>query len=124
VTAVDRAVAVHLLSFGYAHGPAPDAHIVLDLRAHFGDSPEADGLPELVEGVIPVLAAYRSGCGSYDGPVVVGVGCGDGRLAEAVAAMMQRRLDNGLVLVTAQHVGTVERARRAGETPRRPPQSS
>ncbi|WP_326797334.1 ATPase [Streptomyces sp. NBC_01808] len=110
----DPPVAVRLLSFGYAHGrPVPDAHIVLDLRAHFGDSPESrdpdrlvsetDGLPELVEGVIPVLAAYRSGSGSCDGPVVVGVGCADGRLAAAVAATMQRQMDNGLVLVTVEH---------------------
>lgn len=119
----DGPVAVRLVSFSYPHGPIPDAHIVLDLRTHFDDSPvrrgfidltdpaerayalvtETDGLPELVEGVIPVLASFRSGCGSDDGPVTVAVGCADGQLSAAVAIVMQRRLNNGLVLVTVEH---------------------
>ncbi|GAA2141222.1 ATPase [Streptomyces synnematoformans] len=121
VITVDRPVAVRLVSFGYAHGrPVPDAHIVLDLRAHFGDSPapygltepeslvaETDGLPELVEGVIPVLAAFRSGCGAAagDAPVTVAVGCADGRLAAGVASVVRRRTDSRLVRVTVEHRG-------------------
>ncbi|MFW6691784.1 ATPase [Streptomyces sp. MAR4 CNX-425] len=123
VITVERPVAVRLVSFGYAHGrPVPDAHIVLDLRAHFGDSSapcdftdpeslvaETDGLPELVEGVIPVLAAFRSGCGAAAGDapvaVAVAVGCADGRLAAGVAAAVRRRTDSRLVRVAVEHRG-------------------
>ncbi|WP_220189053.1 hypothetical protein [Streptomyces phytophilus] len=68
----NRPPAVHVTSFTYRHGPIPVADITLDLR-QFGEAaqlkpddltdrtrcdtctplaPEADGLPELIEGVV------------------------------------------------------------------------
>ena len=26
---------IEIVSFGYLHGPAPDAHLAIDIRAHF-----------------------------------------------------------------------------------------
>ncbi|GAA2689336.1 hypothetical protein GCM10010400_62790 [Streptomyces aculeolatus] len=108
--AEEPSASVHVTSFTYAHGPVPVADITLDLR-RFGDSldlepgdltgipvcdtcsplpPEADGLPELIEGIVPLVRALRSGPG--DGPVTVAVGGAEGRLAATVAAAMHRRM--------------------------------
>ncbi|GAA2115225.1 hypothetical protein GCM10009802_15120 [Streptomyces synnematoformans] len=43
--------------------------------------PAADGIPELIEAVVPVVAAFRTGNGPGDGPVTLAVGCADGRLS-------------------------------------------
>jgi hypothetical protein len=120
--AEDLPVAVHFTSFTYEHGPIPAADITLDLR-QFGDSlelepddltsihicdtcsplpPEADGLPELVEGIVPVVRAFRSGPG--DGLVTVAVGDADGHLAATVATAMHRRMDRRRARMTLEHL--------------------
>jgi hypothetical protein len=125
--------AVHVVSFSYGHGPFPfsGTDITLDLRGQFSSSPvpesdgitdvtgltvcdacaqtepEADGAAELVEGVIPLVAAFRSGTGEQ--PVTVAVGCADGQLSATVATAMQRRM-NGLVRVTLEHLARTAEA--------------
>lgn len=64
--------------------------------------PEADGLPELVEGIVPAVRAFRSGPG--DGPVTVAVGDADGRLSATVATAMHRRMGRH-VRVTLERLG-------------------
>ncbi|MFF0728042.1 hypothetical protein [Streptomyces sp. NPDC004134] len=117
----NRPPAVHVTSFTYRHGPIPVADITLDLR-QFGETaqlkpddltngtrcdtctplaPEADGLPELIEGVVPVVSAYRTGPG--DGPVTVAVGGSDGHLPATVATALQRRLARHVHATLAHH---------------------
>lgn len=118
------AAAVRVMSFSYGRGPLPfsGTDITLDLRGQINRSPvqesggiteltvcdtcaqpelAADGAAELVEGVVPLVAAFRSGTG--EGPVTVAVGCTDGQLSATVATAMQRRM-NGLVPVTVEHL--------------------
>ena len=84
-------------SFGYGFGPAPRAHLVVDVRDHFRDphvSPElreltardervvravlgTSGVPALVRSI--VLAARSFLAGPAGGPVVVAIGCVGGR---------------------------------------------
>ncbi len=144
-SAKEPSAAVHVKSFSFACGPFPfpGADIVLDLRNRFshGSSAaepdditdvtgltvcgtcsqvelEADGVAELVEGVVPLVAAFRSGTG--DGPVTVAVGCISGRLSAAVATAMQRRM-NGLVHATVEHLALPADAEpRPGTTPTAP----
>jgi hypothetical protein len=115
------------MSFGYARGPFPSSRtdITLDLRGQISGSSvqesgditdvtgltvcdacaqtelAADGAAELIEGVVPLVAVFRSGTG--EGPVTVAVGCADGQLSATVATAMQRRM-NGLVRVTVEHL--------------------
>ncbi|WP_407564982.1 hypothetical protein [Streptomyces sp. 184] len=120
-SAEEPPAAVRVTSFTYGRGPIPAADITLDLR-QFGDSlelepdsligiticdtcaplvPGADGLPELVEGIVPVVRAFRSGPGG--GPVTVAVGSVDGRVSATVATAMHRRLGRR-VRVTVEHL--------------------
>ncbi|MFE1786474.1 ATPase [Streptomyces sp. NPDC059506] len=95
---------VTVTSFGYLHGPAPEAHIVLDLRKHFRDphvSPElrhltADdravreavlrtpGILPLIDATAAAVRAYQGGPSA--GPVTVAVGCAGGRHRAATVA--------------------------------------
>lgn len=136
------AAEVHVMSFSYGRGPFPfsGTDITLDLRGRFnhgssirefGDITDvtgltvcdacaqmelaADGAIELVEGVVPLVAAFRSGTG--EGPVTVAMGCADGQLSAAVATAMQRRM-NGLVRVTVEHLTpATDAAPQPGTTP-------
>ncbi|WP_344290939.1 hypothetical protein [Streptomyces synnematoformans] len=120
---------MRVMSFSFARGPLPfpGTDITLDLREQFGGSerePDDIAAPsgatvcdacaqvelktegaaeaaDLVEGIIPLVAAFRGGTGG--GPVTVAVGCADGQLAATVATAMQRRM-NGLLTVTVEHL--------------------
>lgn len=96
---------IEILSFGYLHGPAPSAHLVLDLRHHFRDphvSPElryltahdqpvrdavlgTSGIPELISATTRVVEAFRAGPSA--GLVTVAVGCAGGRHRAATVAL-------------------------------------
>lgn len=93
---------VEITSFGYGHGPAPEAHLTLDLRTHFNDPHPAlqgltardervrhavlgtPGVIELVDATVAAVRAYLAGPSA--GPVTVAVGCVGGRHRSAVVA--------------------------------------
>lgn len=97
---------VTVISFGYGHGPEPEAHITLDLRTHFRDPhvrPELRGLTAadtpvqvavagtpgiwpLIEAVVAAVRAYLAG--PTAAPVRVAVGCVGGRHRSAVVAQL------------------------------------
>lgn len=97
-------VTVEIISFGYGHGPAPDAHITIDVRHHFRDphiNPELRNLTAndhaVVDAVLgtpgvnqTVAASAELVCGLLagptKGPVRVAVGCVGGRHRSAVMA--------------------------------------
>jgi UPF0042 nucleotide-binding protein len=105
-----------IISFGYGHGEAPDAHLTLNLRDHFRDpyfSPELRYLtaedPRVVDAVLntrgiaelityAVMAVHAFLSGPSGGPVTVAVGCVGGRhRGAAVAAEITRQLaDDGV----------------------------
>ncbi|MCY1649220.1 ATPase [Streptomyces sp. SL203] len=115
---------VRLISFGYLHGPAPEATITLDLRTHFRD-PHVDpslryltamdeavraavrsteGIPALTEAAADMVEAYLNGP-SGEHPVTVAVGCAGGRHRAASVALdlaAELRDSRGLV-VTVLH---------------------
>lgn len=107
---------VEIISFGYGHGPAPEAHIVLDLRQHFRD-PHVDpalrqltaadrvvreavyrtpGVMDLIEAATATVRAFLAG--PTTAPVTVAVGCVGGRhRSAAVASAIDIRLrDHGI----------------------------
>ena len=114
--------AVTITSFGYGHGPAPEAHIVLDLRTHFRD-PHVDpalrgltardqrvrravhdtpGVLELVDATAAAVRAYLAGPSA--GPVTVAVGCVGGRHRSGVVADTLRIvLDDHDIPAAVQH---------------------
>lgn len=96
--------AVEIISFGYGHGPAPEAHLTVDVRHHFRD-PHVDpalreltardervrravlrtpGVGELVDATAAAVRAFLAGPSA--GPVTVAVGCVGGRHRSAVVA--------------------------------------
>lgn len=139
------AAAVHLISFSYGSGPPPGADITLDLRRQFGSPaglepddltgpplceacghmpPEADGIPELIEDIVPVVTALRSGNGPGCGPATLAVGCADGRVSATVVTAMHRRM-NRQGRVTVEHLPhEPEPGPSALEAPPAPPQSA
>lgn len=114
--------AAEIISFGYGHGPAPRAHAVIDVRAHFRD-PHADpglrgltaadprvtgavlatpGIPELIAAVTALVRAY--GRGPQPAAVTVAVGCAGGRHRSAViAAEAARQLRRSGIPATVTH---------------------
>lgn len=113
---------VSIVSFGFGHAPAPDAHLVLDLRWHFRDPHVDPGLRSLTAvdrrvrravlrtaGIRPLLrATARSvlafGRGPSAGPLTVAVGCVGGRHRSAVVAhCLARRLRRRGLEVELQH---------------------
>jgi RNase adaptor protein for sRNA GlmZ degradation len=101
---------VEIISFGYGHGPSPEAHTVVDVRAHFRD-PHVDpalryltaedvpvmravlatpGVCRLVQAVVALAHAYRRG--PTPGPVVIAVGCVGGRHRSAGVAIEAARI--------------------------------
>lgn len=113
---------VRIVSFGYGHGDAPDAHLTLDLRSHFRDPHVSPAMRELTAthslvrrtvlgtpGVKALLTATVRAVQAYDaGPsardTVVAVGCAGGRHRSAVAAnVLARRLRRRGHAVTVEH---------------------
>ena len=123
---------VTITSFGYLHAPAPDAHIVLDLRHHFRDphvSPQlryltardipvrqavlgTPGIAELIEAVVAAVRAYLAGPSA--GPVTVAVGCAGGRHRAAVVAEALAQRLGGTVGHRDLHRDVVERGKGGG----------
>lgn len=91
------AAGIELVSFGFLHGPAPEADLVIDMRRHFRDphvNPEmrqltaehelvtrtvfaTPGVPELARATLAAVDAFRAGPSA--GTVRVAVGCAGGR---------------------------------------------
>lgn len=102
---------VVVMSFGFGHGPAPEAHVVVDLRHHFRDphvNPRlremtaqdrlvrravlgTPGIKPLLKALVAQVQAFRRGPSA--GVVTVAFGCVGGRHRSAVAAhVLARRL--------------------------------
>jgi UPF0042 nucleotide-binding protein len=113
---------IRIVSFGYGHAAAPDAHITLDLRTHFRDPHINPALRHMTAhdkpvrravfgtpGIRPLLAAtvravqaYATGPG--DGPITIATGCAGGRhRAATVANNLARRLRRRGHTVTVHH---------------------
>ena len=113
---------VRIVSFGYGHGDAPDAHLTLDLRHHFRDPhvrPEmreltaahrrvrrtvlgTPGVKALLNATVDVVQAYDAGPSARS--TVVAVGCVGGRHRSAVVAQaLGRRLRRRGHEVTVEH---------------------
>jgi hypothetical protein len=91
---------IMITSFGYGHGPAPFAHLIVDVRHHFRDPAlrhltatdervvravlETPGVPALVRSIVLAVSAFLAGPGG--GPVVVAIGCVGGRHRSPVIA--------------------------------------
>jgi UPF0042 nucleotide-binding protein len=107
---------IEIVSFGYLHGPAPDAHLAVDVRAHFKD-PHVDpslrqltahdqpvahavmatpGIPELVTALAATVHAYRAG--PTPARLTIAVGCAGGRhrSAQIATALMHLLQGDGL----------------------------
>ncbi|MYW01446.1 RNase adapter RapZ [Streptomyces sp. SID3343] len=99
------ATGVTVVSFGYLHGPAPEATVTLDLRTHYRDPHVSPDLRYLTAddeavrlavlgtpGIAPLLAATADMVVAYlagpsAGPITVAVGCAGGRHRAATVAM-------------------------------------
>lgn len=100
---------VTIVSFGYLHGPVPEAHVVFDVREHYRDphavSPElrhldaaslrvvravlaTPGVQPLIKAVAGVAESYQAG--PSPAPVTIAVGCAGGRHRSAVIANQVR----------------------------------
>lgn len=108
---------VEIVSFGFLHGPAPAAHVMIDVRQHVRDphiNPalreltardlrvrqnvmHTPGVRPLLAGIVAVIEAYQTGPSGLRtaprGPVRVALGCAGGRhrapvLGMALAAVM------------------------------------
>jgi RNase adaptor protein for sRNA GlmZ degradation len=106
--------AVHITSFGYLHGPAPSAHVTLDLREHFRDphiNPKlryltaydaevraavmaTPGIKELLTAVVAGVEAFLSGP-SGNAPVRIAIGCAGGRHRAGSTALALRAVCSG-----------------------------
>jgi len=129
--------AVEIVSFGYGHGPAPEAHATFDVRHHFRDphvNPalryltatdsevrtavlSTPGIPGLIEAIVSAVHAYRRG--PQPGPVTVAVGCAGGRhRSAAIAIEVARRLASDGATVAITHLDmarpVIERLERDG----------
>jgi UPF0042 nucleotide-binding protein len=113
---------VEIISFGYGHGPAPEAHAIFDVRHHFKDphvNPalryltaadaevidavmETPGIPGLIDAIAAMARSFRDG--PRPGAITIAVGCVGGRHRSAAIAMTAARLlqDDG-VPVTLTH---------------------
>lgn len=95
---------VTVISFGYGHGAAPEAHAVYDVRHHFKDPHVRPGLrsltgdsPAVIDAVMTTPGVERLVCsiaaaaaafldGPQPGPVTIAVGCVGGRHRSTVIA--------------------------------------
>ena len=113
---------IRVVSFGYGHGNAPEAHITLDLRHHFRDPHINPQLRELTAhhrtvrrtvlntpGIRPLLAATVRQAQAYAGGpsgdhITIATGCVGGRHRSAVVAKaLARRLRRRGHEVTVHH---------------------
>ena len=113
---------VRIVSFGYGHGDAPAAHLILDLRHHFRDPHVRPAMRELTvvhravrravlgtPGIRALVTATVRAVQAYDaGPsvrsTVIAVGCVGGRHRSAVVAhVLGRRLRRRGHSVTVEH---------------------
>ncbi|MER5843214.1 RNase adapter RapZ [Streptomyces prasinus] len=114
--------AIEIVSFGFLHGEAPEADVVLDLRRAFRD-PHVDprmrqmtgrdrlvqravldtrGVRRLLKATVRQVAAYAEGPGGK--PIVIGSGCAGGRHRSVVVAdQLARRLRRRGHTVTVTH---------------------
>jgi UPF0042 nucleotide-binding protein len=111
-----------VVSFGYGHGPAPEAHAVFDVRHHFkdphinpalryltaADTPVIEavmstpGVPALIDSIVAVAGAFRDA--PRPGPATIAIGCVGGRHRSAViAAEVARRLEADGAAVALAH---------------------
>ena len=113
---------VTITSFGFLHGPAPEAHLVIDAREHFRD-PHFDpvlrdldatdervyqavtttrGVRDLLLAAALAVLAFRSG--PVHGPVAVAIGCASGRhRAAGIAIALGRLLESEGVTTAVAH---------------------
>jgi RNase adaptor protein for sRNA GlmZ degradation len=111
--------AVEVISFGYGHGAAPEAHAVYDVRHHFKDPHVNPALRELdgtdlavidavmaTPGIRRLIDAITITAGAFlagprKGKVVIAVGCVGGRhRSVAVAGEVAARLSRAGFSVT------------------------
>ncbi|WP_407697921.1 RapZ C-terminal domain-containing protein [Streptomyces kaniharaensis] len=104
---------IEIISFGYLHGPVPEAELVLDLRKHFKDphvSPTlryltardqevrdavkaTPGILQVVAATITMAQSYAMGPGAETSVFRIAVGCVGGRhRAAATAELLQTGL--------------------------------
>lgn len=116
-----RPADVELVSFGYLHGDAPEAHLVVDMRQHFRDphvNPglreltadhelvmravfDTDGVSELALSILAAVEAFRAGPSA--GPVRVAIGCAGGRHRSAAMVNYLSQQFHDTVKVNAEH---------------------
>ncbi|MGW2255482.1 RapZ C-terminal domain-containing protein [Kitasatospora sp. NPDC001660] len=104
---------IEITSFGHLHGPAPAAHLVLDVRDHFRD-PHHDqavrhltarhrtiqdkvaatpGIPQLLDATVAAARAFAAGPAADTVPLTIAVGCAGGKhRAGYLANELGRRL--------------------------------
>ncbi|MDJ0345548.1 RNase adapter RapZ [Streptomyces sp. H10-C2] len=112
---------IELVSFGFLHGPAPEADLVVDMRRHFRDphiNPEmrqltaehelvmrtvfdTDGVPELARAILAAVESFRAGPSA--GTVRVAVGCAGGRHRSAAMINYLATQYGAEARVTAEH---------------------
>ena len=114
--------AIEIISFGYGHGPAPEAHATFDVRHHFRD-PHVDpildpltaediavrmnvtrtpGVSWLTGAVADTIRAFQRG--PAQGPVTIAIGCAGGRhRSAAIAIEVAEFLGASGVPVTVTH---------------------
>ncbi|XKK37265.1 ATPase [Nocardiopsis sp. ARC36] len=103
----DTAPQIRVISFGYGHAPAPDAHLTLDLRTHFRDPHvSADmryrtahdqvvrdhvlntpGIRSAISGMVTAALALTTGP-SGNAPITLAAGCTGGRHRAPTTAMV------------------------------------
>ncbi|MFJ9523244.1 ATPase [Kitasatospora sp. NPDC101801] len=115
---------VKIITFGYLHGAAPEAELVLDLRRHFRDphvNPElryktardqevrdavaaTPGVLQVVAAAITMTQSYAMGPVAATAPFRVAFGCAGGRHRAATAGeMLQQALTAAQFTVTLTH---------------------
>ncbi|MFB7675283.1 ATPase [Kitasatospora purpeofusca] len=104
---------IEITSFGHLHGPAPTAHLTLDVRAHFRD-PHRDtavrhltarhptvqdkvagtpGIPQLLDATVAAAQAFAAGPAAHAVPLTIAVGCAGGKhRAGYLADQLRHRL--------------------------------
>jgi UPF0042 nucleotide-binding protein len=113
---------IHIVSFGYGHEPAPEAHLTLDLQHHFrdphlnptlrhmtaDDQPVQDavrntpGITDLVHAAAAAVAAFANG--PTPGDITIAAGCTGGRhRAPHFARILVNRLQHDGHTVSVHH---------------------
>jgi RNase adaptor protein for sRNA GlmZ degradation len=113
---------ITITTFGYLHGPAPQADVTLDLRRHFRDPHVDPALRQMTArdtrvcnavlatpGIIPLVFAASATARAYlEGPgadgVAIAVGCAGGAVAAAVVAeVLANDLESLGITVEVEH---------------------